>query len=148
MKFISAAILWFYSVVSFAQVIDPVGWSISVEATDEANIYEVIVTASIEDDWVIYSKETEEDGPIPTSFSIAESASFTLIGEYTESKDPKTAYSDLFELNVSKFEKEVSLIQKIKLVDSSADIHASVVFMTCSGDRCLPPKEVILQTKI
>ncbi len=148
MKFIYTTVLCFLCYISFGQNLDPVAWTLSVEPTEESSIYNVIATASIDEDWVIYSRETEADGPIPTSYSFADSEAFELVEDYIESKEPHTAYSELFELNVSKFDTEVSLIQKVKLLGSTADIHASVVFMTCSGDRCLPPKEVMLQTKI
>ncbi len=147
MRYIFILLFAIFSISSQAQQ-DPVTWELSLQKTEAENIYNLVATASILDGWVIYSKDTEDDGPIPTSFEIVENEGFALVGDYQESREPITKYSELFEVNVSKFSDEVSLIQEVKILDASTTIQAAITYMTCSGDRCLPPKEVVLQTKL
>ena len=52
---------------SFAQIHDPVKWSTSAEKISETE-YDLIVTATIEAKWHLYSQNVPADGPIPTSF--------------------------------------------------------------------------------
>ncbi len=135
-----ASILLFSSSL-FAQK-TPVKWTMNIEETEKTQIVEVVLTANIEDTWHIYSRETEEDGPIPTELIFESSDDFELIGTYSESKKPHTEFSDLFEINVSSFSDEVQLIQKVKILNPTGKIDATVRFMCCSGNQCLPPNDV------
>ena len=48
----------------------------------------------------------------------------------------------MFEMNVTKFAKQVSFVQKVKITDDTKPISGYLEFMTCDDTRCLPPAEV------
>ena len=51
----------------FSQIEDPVDWHFSIDHI-ENDVYDLIVEATIEKGWNVYSQYVDPDGPIPTSF--------------------------------------------------------------------------------
>ena len=89
--------------------------------------YDLIFTANIQDGWATYSQFLEsEDGPVPTSFTFEEGASFKLIGKAIESGDKFTKYDNVFGMNLTKFKPITGYLQ----------------FMACNEEMCLAPKTV------
>ena len=123
-----------------AQVFNPVEWSSDTKDLGD-NIYELHFKAKVEEGWHIYSQHIEGDeGPIPTEFSV--------IGEGIELiegvKEPKgiEGFDKTFEMNIKYFEDKATFTQKIKLNDNYKDpVKATVLFMVCDDERCLPPEE-------
>ena len=137
MRFTVLTILLFSYSFIFGQL-DPVKWTVSKEKQKNSS-YKLIFTATMDDDWVIYSQHTDPNGPVPTSFMY--NNTHCLDGAVKENSKAVTLYSDLFMVDVIKFKKEAIFVQNIK-ADCGELIEASIEFMTCNGDRCLPPKEV------
>ena len=54
--------------LSFAQIKDPVDWTYSAKKIN-ATTYELRLKAKIEDGWHLYSQNTPDGGPIPTTIS-------------------------------------------------------------------------------
>ena len=67
-----------FGAVNYAQIHDPVKWITSVEKISDTE-YDLIINASIESNWHLYSQSVPEDGPIPTSFVFEASENFELI---------------------------------------------------------------------
>ena len=128
----------------FAQISDPVKWSTSSKKIDETT-YEVIYKAKIDKGWHVYSQVIEgEEGPIPTEFSI-KAEGLSKIGN-TEEPEGITAFDKTFGMTIKYFEKDAVFVQKIKVDESYKDpAEASVFFMVCNDERCLPPDEVLLK---
>lgn len=127
-----------------AQISDPVKWSTSVNKIDDTN-YEVVFKASIDEGWHIYSQLIEgEDGPIPTEFDV------TANGLAKEGKtlEPEgvTDFDKTFQMEIKYFENEALFTQKVIVDDSFKDpVNASVFFMVCNDERCLPPEEELFE---
>ena len=51
---------------SFAQILNPVKWELSVVPVETLE-YEMVFTANIDENWAIYSQFLEEGGPLPLS---------------------------------------------------------------------------------
>lgn len=115
----------------------PVSWTFELIQDDGGQA--IKATAVIDKDWVVYSPYTEEGGPIPTSISLE---GVELVGDLREEGELIEDYSDLFEINVSKFKKEVSFIQAFKADGTQKELKGYVRFMTCNGVSCLPPKNI------
>lgn len=128
---------------SFAQIHDPVKWSTSIQKISETE-YDLIVTATIEAKWHLYSQNVPADGPIPTSFSFKTSPDFKLIGKTTEEKGV-SSYDPIFEMQIKYFENKATFKQRIKVLsDKSFKIAGTVEFMVCDDASCLPPTEIDL----
>jgi len=128
---------------SFAQIHDPVKWSTSAEKISETE-YDLIVTATIEAKWHLYSQNVPADGPIPTTFSFKTSPDFKLIGKTTEEKGV-TVHDPVFEMQIKYFENKAKFKQRIKVLSNkSFKIAGTVEFMVCDDASCLPPTEIDL----
>ncbi len=125
----------------FAQQAMPVKWVFAAEKVDNQN-YEIILTASVERGWYVYSQHLEEGGPIPTSINFEEGQSIETLGKANELGKKKEGFDEMFEMNVIKYSDKVKFMQKIKVKKGTKTIKGYVEFMTCDDTRCLPPAEV------
>jgi thiol:disulfide interchange protein DsbD len=122
------------------KVFDPVQWEGSVTKLSD-NEYELVMNASIEDKWHLYSQRSYgDDGPFPTEFSFANAGQgFETVGKVEESKT-KEVFDKVFNKKISFYEGKGTFTQKIKVTDATVkSITAEVVFMVCDDEKCLPP---------
>ena len=125
----------------FSQIEDPVKWSFSVDKID-ADHYNLIIEASIEPGWNVYSQYVDPDGPIPTTFLFFESTNYVLIDSVVESNS-KTKFDPVFQMNLASFQNQAVFKQKIKLLnDTLSNIKGELEFMVCNATMCLPPDYV------
>jgi hypothetical protein len=127
--------LSFHNVAS-SQKSSPVIWSFSVVKSGN-NAIELTASATMKDDWVIYSQDTEEGGPIPTSFTINNSS--IVLDEKSRSV---SEFDEIFEVTVKKFKNKAVFSKTIQGDFRSGLIQGSVTYMTCDGQKCLPPATV------
>ncbi len=126
---------------AFAQIETPVKWSYAAKRISPTEAV-VLLKATIQPGWHIYSQNVKEGGPIKTSFTFAPSKDFTLVGKSIEPK-PTTKFEKVFKMNVSYFEKEVIFQQKIKVKSANAiAVKGKLEYMVCNDIKCLPPEEV------
>ena len=126
-----------FSVIAWSQE-DPVSWSTSVKKISEKE-YDVVITASIKEEWHLYSiQEPPDMGPIPTQFTFdTAEGKLELVGGVVEST-PITKYDNVFEIELSFFDKEATFTQRIKLLDPSVNvIRALVEYQACDDERCI-----------
>lgn len=124
-----------------AQVEAHVKWSYAAKKTSATEAV-VLIKATIDQGWHIYSQNVKEGGPIKTSFTFAPSKEYALVGKTSEPA-PITKYEKVFGMNVSYFENSVVFQQKIKLKSANASaVKGKLEFMTCNDSKCLPPDEV------
>ena len=148
MKKIFLLITLLISTVSFSQILDPVEWSTSVEQVSETE-YDLVIKATIEPKWHLYSQILDEGGPIATAFTFNESDNYLLIGTPTEDEGhsaPEPAFDNMM---VKYFENEATFKQRIKVNStSSLKIEGEVEYMVCDDSQCLPPTYVDLSFNI
>jgi AFG3 family protein len=102
----------------------------------------VLIKATIDQGWHIYSQNVADGGPVKTSFTFAPSKEYTLVGKTAEPK-PISKYEKVFNMNVGYFENSVVFQQKVKLKSAkAAAVKGKLEFMTCNDQKCLPPDEV------
>ncbi len=129
------------SASAFAQIEAPVKWSYAAKRLPN-NEAVILLRATIQDGWHIYSQTVKDGGPIKTSFTFAKSPAYSLIGTTSE-PTPATKYEDAFKMNVSYFEKTVTFQQKVKLKSANVTaIKGQLEYMTCNNKKCLPPEDV------
>jgi thiol:disulfide interchange protein DsbD len=140
-KVLLLMIVFMISAGAYAQIEAPVKWSYAAKKLNN-NEAVILLRATIQDGWHIYSQNVKDGGPIKTSFTFAPSKDYTLVGKPSEPK-PITRYEEAFKMNVSYFEKTVTFQQKIKLKSNKvAAIKGQLEFMTCNDKKCLPPDDV------
>jgi DsbC/DsbD-like thiol-disulfide interchange protein len=131
----------FISISAFAQIEAPVKWSYGAKKISSTAAV-VLLKATIQDGWHIYSQNMKEGGPIRTSFIFSPSKEYSLIGSPSEPM-PVTKFEKSFNMNVSYFEKSVVFQQKIKLKTPNASVvKGKLEYMTCNDKKCLPPEDI------
>ncbi|MEC3906743.1 protein-disulfide reductase DsbD domain-containing protein [Tamlana sp. 2201CG12-4] len=132
-----------FSLNSFGQILKPVKWATSVNKVSDTEA-ELIVTATIEDGWHLYSQSVPEDGPKPTSFVFEGNGNYLKKGN-TKEEEGHTVNDPIFEMEIKYFDKKATFKQRIKLKNQNAfKVNAEVEFMVCDDTRCLPPTQVDL----
>ncbi len=136
-----------FSTSSYSQILDPVKWSTSVEKVSETE-YDLVIQASIETKWHLYSQNVPEDGPIPTAFTFESTSDFELVGTTSE-EEGHTVDDPVFQMKIKFFETNATFKQRIKsLSENSFKITGEVEFMVCDDTQCLPPTFIDLSFSI
>lgn len=130
------------TISSYSQVnFNPVTWDLSFEAINDKEGF-IVLKATIEDKWHIYSQKQNGDGPIPTSFKFSNSKAFVAIDSTMEPNAEKI-YSEVFGTDVISFSKEVVFKQKIQRKNKKEfEIKGELEYMACNDNSCLPPKTI------
>ncbi len=130
-----------------SQILEPVKWSFSAQRTEagEANL---VLTATIEDGWYLYSQYLPEGGPVATNFNFKSSPSFTLAGKVTEPK-PTEKYDNVFEMDLKYFKGKVDFIQKVRTASPDGFVvEGFLEFMCCNDISCLSPSTIDFEIKV
>lgn len=142
-------ILLFLSFFTFSmtlQVVDPVSWDYRVEqADDEATL---ILDATVDKPWHMYSQYLDEGGPVATTFEFEKSDKYELVGKTNEG-ETIGIYDPNFRMDLSYFKGDCSFDQKIKIKSASDFIISGwLEFMVCNDKECLPPEMVDFQFSV
>jgi len=123
-----------------AQIETPVKWSYASKKISQTEAV-VMLKATIDEGWHIYSVNQRKGGPVKTSFKFKSSKDYVRLGKVTE-PEPQTAFNSTFGINVSSFEKEVIFQQKFKLKARETTIKGSLEYMACNDHQCLSPETI------
>ncbi|MGB1042311.1 MAG: protein-disulfide reductase DsbD domain-containing protein [Tenacibaculum sp.] len=147
MRKIIIALLFIVSISSYAQMHNPVKWSTSVKKISDKES-ELIVTATLQKEWHIYSQEIPKGGPIPTLFTFTGDQRYMKKGN-TKEGEGITVDDKMFDMKIKYFDDKAIFKQRIRLkTQEKFTIKGTVEYMVCSGENCLPPKEVDLSFNV
>lgn len=147
MKKILLLLAFILSATSFSQIHKPVKWATSVVAVS-GTTYELVMQATIEANWHLYSQNVPDNGPIPTAFTFSKNANFELVGKVTQEKG-QTVTDPVFNMKITFFENKAVFKQRINVLSKKAfKISGEVEFMACNDANCLPPSYVDLAFEI
>lgn len=125
---------------AFSQIYDPVSFKTAVKELD-SNTYELSITTQIEKNWHIYSQKVPANGPMPTSFKFEKSKNYTVKGGVTEPNGHEVD-DPVFNMRIKFFETKAIFTQIIERKTNDAfKINATIEFMVCNDQSCLPPTE-------
>jgi len=125
---------------AFSQIYDPVSFKTAVKELD-SNTYELSITTQIEKNWHIYSQKVPANGPMPTSFKFAKSKNYMVKGGVTEPNGHEVD-DPVFNMRIKFFETKAIFTQIIERKTNDAfKINATIEFMVCNDQSCLPPTE-------
>lgn len=130
-----------FSMKASAQIKTPVEWNFSTRKIN-ATTYEVHVTATIEDEWHIYSQTTPDGGPVPTAITFSKNPLLAFEGKVVEVGKMEKRFEVLFGVDVKQFSGKVDFVQIIKIKEPvKTNINGTVEFMVCNEQECIPPQK-------
>ncbi len=145
-KIVLAFAMAFAALAANAQTEQPYSWKVAPQerTVHPGDIVHVSATATIKDNWHIYSTKTYGDeGPIPTQFGIRNPNVFKIDGKITSPK-PQTKHDEAFEITAEFFEKSVTFTIPVRVNANAAagkqNIAFSITAMACNDRMCMPPK--------
>ncbi|MFM7726805.1 MAG: protein-disulfide reductase DsbD domain-containing protein, partial [Flavobacteriales bacterium] len=119
-----------------------VQWTFGISKISDTE-YALAFNATTEAGWHIYAQKLESsEGPVPTSFAFVKGVDYDLSAPVTEPQ-PKRTYDKNFMMNIDYHEGAVSFTTNVKALGSArSPILASIDFMQCNDERCLPPQTI------
>ena len=137
-----------------SQIKKPVKWTSKTEKISDTE-FNLVMTASIEEGWHMYSQFTPEGGPLPLVVTVKnQKGNFELIGKAKESAYKKEFNKD-FEVDEFYFEGTATVSQKVKIINpKTSKIVVNLDFQACQN-QCINDKvdltfdiPVILKTDV
>jgi thiol:disulfide interchange protein DsbD len=133
---------------AIGQMENPVSWNYEAKKKT-ADTYELILTASIDQNWHIYSQNTGNGGPIPTSIVFKANPLVTKVGLAKEVGKLEKVYDKNFKTDVLFFSDKVQFVQNVKVKGGAkTNISGTVEYMVCDDSHCLPPTKKSFDLKL
>ena len=138
----------FLSIGFSAQVKDPVKFQLKINELKN-NEYEAVLTAHLEKNWHIYSKDIPEDSGIPTEMRVS-GKNIELIGKVTEVGKKEDEFSEAFGVRIIYYSNSVAFKQKFKLKNPAqpSNVIAEITYQTCDDRVCLAPNSLEFEQSI
>ena len=135
-------------VIAFSQKLNPAHWTYSaVKKSDKQ--YDLVMSATIDAPWHLYSQFMKQGGPVPTKFTFKPNPIVKLEGSVKEKGKLEKFFDKNFNMQVSYFAGKVDFVQTITLkVTSKTKITGEVEYMTCNDEKCLPPVKLPFEIDI
>lgn len=143
MKKIVSLFALFLTFIGTAQIVEPVKWSSSVVKVSDTEL-DLIISASIENNWHLYSQFTPEGGALPLVFTFKnQKGNYQLLGKTKEGKYKKS-FNEIFEIEEYYFQTSAKFIQRIKIINSKL----KTVYVSVDGQACIDGKCVQTETNL
>jgi thiol:disulfide interchange protein len=132
MKKLILLLLAFFAIANgTAQIKKPVKWTAKTEKISDTE-FNLVMNATIDEGWHMYSQFTPDDGPIPITLNFKnQKGNFELVGKAKESPYQKHFNAD-FGVDEYFFESKATLTQKVKITNPKTNkIVVNVDFQAC-----------------
>ena len=141
-------IVFFFQGIS-AQIKDPVKFKYNINSLPNG-VYEAVLTATIEKNWHIYSKDLPPDSGIPTEMLLSSKEGIQLVGSVVEVGKKHDEFSEAFGAQIVYYSDLVLFKQKFKLKNPAkpATVAAEITYQTCNDRVCLAPNTLEFEQKI
>ena len=135
MKKIISLFALFLTFMGTAQIVEPVKWSSSVVKVSDTEV-DLIISASIENNWHLYSQFTPDGGALPLVFTFKnQKGNYQLIGKTKEGKYKKS-FNEIFEIEEYYFQNSAKFIQRIKILNPKL----KTISLLADGQACIDGK--------
>ena len=128
--FSTLALIMCLFTMTFAQILEPVKWDAQI--SQDGKNAEITLTATIDDTWHIYGLEETDKGPIATKIEFNKLIGAELNGELEIKTEAHTIFDNMFECEITSFEKTAVFAQKIKITDDNWGVGVSASGQACS----------------
>ncbi len=130
-----------------AQVQNRVQWK--YEAKKKGADYVIVITATVDNHWHIYSQNTGKNGPVPTSITFKKNPLVVMSGKVTETGKLEKVYDKNFATDVLFYSNKVVFTQLVKVkAGVKTNISGTVEYMVCDDEQCLPPTKKTFDIKL
>ena len=132
-KLILLLIAFFALSTVSAQIKKPVKWTVKTEKISDTE-FNLVMYATIEEGWHMYSQFTPEDGPLAIVLKFKnQKGNFELIGKAKESPYQKQFNKD-FGVDEYYFEHKATLTQKVKIINQkTSKVAVNIDFQACQN---------------
>ena len=136
MKKLLLSLILLVSFFGNAQIFDPVKWKTKIVQKSDTE-YELIMDATIDNEWHMYSQYTPDGGALPTVFDYKNAkGNYTLVGKTVESPYKKV-FNDIFEVDEYYFAKTAQFKQVVKVTnDKLKEIKVYIEYQACK-EQCI-----------
>ena len=137
LNLLAALVFIAFSLFSQNDPENPVTWKFSVNKL-EGGKAELVFTASIEEEWHMYSQFFESGGPMPMEFEWNKSDRYQRIGKVQEITEPVKEFDEVFKINVKYWKKRAVLKQLIDISGSEPLTISGNIFYQMCKEYCIP----------
>lgn len=128
---------------AIAQVRNPVKWTFESKKID-AKTYDLVITATIDPGWHIYTLDHSADIGVATSFKFNKNPLGELKGGVKTAAKPKKSKDPSTGEMVAFYEGKIVFTQTVNLKSAVKTTYTGAVeYMACDDKMCLPPTEKI-----
>lgn len=121
---------------------DPAHWSYGIKKLS-GNIYEVHLQCTIDEGWHIYAQKQGKDFiGTKTKITLAKTRGLIVIGTTAE-LGRKETYT-VKEVGITNYEYagKVDFVQKVKVEPGLKEINGTIIYQTCTHEKCLLEKTI------
>ena len=131
--------LFFAASAASAQVQNPVHWTFTAKKL-MSTLYEIHLTATIDEHWHTYSQTTPDGGPVATTITFTANPLAQLTGKPLEQGKLEQHFEKLFGVDVKQYSNKIDFVQKVVLKKPvKTNISGTINYMVCNDQTCLPP---------
>ncbi|MFC4740410.1 cytochrome c biogenesis protein CcdA [Flavobacterium ponti] len=136
MKKLLLSLVLLISFLGNSQILDPVKWKTKVVQKSDTE-FELVMDATIDDEWHMYSQFTPDGGALPSVFEYKNTkGNYTLVGKTKESPYKKV-FNDIFEVDEYYFAKTAQFKQVIKVTNPKLkEVKVYVEYQACK-EQCI-----------
>ncbi|MFP5039440.1 protein-disulfide reductase DsbD domain-containing protein [Parasediminibacterium sp. JCM 36343] len=146
-SFLIAVVFLLAAAKGFAQIKNPVEWK--YEAKKKGAACQVVITATVQKPWHIYSQNTGKGGPIPTKITFNKNPLVTIEGITKETGKLEKVFDKSFNTEVLFYSNSLVFTQEIKVkAGVKTNITGTVEYMVCDDEQCLPPTKKTFDIKL
>lgn len=131
--------------ITSAQTLNPVSWSFTSKKIG-GNVYEIQMTASIQNGWHVYSQSQPKDAIAePTSFVFNRNPLLEFDGSVKEIGKLEKYKDETLDISAHQYSNKVVFTQRVKLKGKAkTNVTGKLTYQTCNDEKCLPAKTINL----
>lgn len=129
------------SLTLFAQMHNPVSISVSQNKLSDSE-FEIVFSGKADAGWHVYSTDIADGGPTAATIEFEEQNGVEPVGKLTPKGHVHTAFDEMFGMEVSYMEGEVTFVQKMRITAATYSVKGYLTYGACNDENCLPPTTV------
>lgn len=141
-----ALLLWVLSLPLWAQMSNPVHFSVSQKRLSPTEI-EITFTGTIDDGWHVYSTGLPSGGPTSATFAFDKKSGVEPAGKLQAVGHEISAHDNVFNMTLRYFERSVKFVQRVRLTQPEYEAKGYLEYGACNDQSCMPPVQVDVELK-